>query len=521
MPFVRPKRGRNDVFLLLRRSLVARRVYLSLFWIVCLAISMSAQTPTFSKATQAGRDSRYHADLNHDGREDFVLPTQDGFAVQLSTGSGTYAPAVDYALPDGPAVDIALGNFVSSSGDIVAVNSSKHIYVFVNNGNGTFQLGPVIATSDGVWSVVAGDFNHDGHMDIAYGTLSNNAIHGLFGPATNGAFTVGPVTTVPDAGTLPSGGGLAVGDFDGDGKADLLAESCTPNCQAHVYYGDGTGHLPTQVSVGSGVPLGHLRVFDVDGDARSDLIGLPFTEDSVGNFTLFKYVQVFYGNASRTWSETRIATSLCGAGDDLNNVTVGDFNGDGIPDIVLKELSDCTDSFSTSFPQFLKILTGKGGGAFNPEQTIFQAGSQNRFFGPETLRAALHTKPDLTITQCTTVSACTPFDVSAFLNTSRGHFPSCNPPSGFTGIKVCAPLPGTTSSTTVGFHIGAVGQTNMRKVEVWVDGHKLGEQFSDALSKYAFFDRSFTLAAGSHNVTVFAAGWDNWLEDKSFSITVP
>ena len=257
------RRGRKDVLILLY-ALIPGHVYLSLIWIACLAISMSAQAPTFSKATQAGRDSRYHADLNHDGREDFVLPSQDGFAVQLSTGSGTYAPAVDYALPDGPAVDIALGNFVSSSGDIVAVNGSKHIYVFVNNGNGTFHLEPVIATSDGVWSVVPSDFNHDGNMDIAYGTVSNNAIHVLFGPATNGAFTVGPVTSVPDAGTLPSGGGLAVGDFDGDGKADLLAESCTPNCQAHVYYGDGTGHLPTQVSVGSGVPLGHLRVFDVD-----------------------------------------------------------------------------------------------------------------------------------------------------------------------------------------------------------------------------------------------------------------
>ncbi|MBV9625134.1 MAG: VCBS repeat-containing protein, partial [Acidobacteria bacterium] len=471
----------------------------------------SAQTLKFTQSSQAGINSRWHADLNKDGLEDQVLGTHDGFAVQLSTGNGTYAPAVDYALPDGPAVDLAIGNFLSSSGDIVVVNGSKNIYVFLNHGNGTYQLQPVISAADGVWSVVAGDFNHDGNMDIAYGTLSNNQIHVLFGPIRNGAFAVGPVTTVPDAGTLPSGAGLTVGDFDGDGKADLLAQSCTPNCQAHVYYGDGTGHFPTQVGAGSGVPLGHLRVFDLNGDAKSDLVGLPFTENSVGGFTLYKYIQVFYGNSARTWSETRIAARACTAGEQHDNLTVADFNGDGIPDLAFEEAATCNN------PTSLQVITGKGAGAFNPEQTLFQ--SALLFFRPEAIRAALNTRPDLELTSCTS-SGCQAFNIDVFLNMTSAAFPSCNPPNGFIGITVCGPAPGSTVSSPVSFHVGAAGQTNMRKVEVWVDGHKLGEQFTHAFSKYAFFDRSFPLAAGGHNVTVFAAGWDNWLEKSSFRINV-
>jgi hypothetical protein len=59
----------------------------------------------------------------------------------------------------------------------------------------------------------------------------------------------------------------------------------------------------------------------------------------------------------------------------------------------------------------------------------------------------------------------------------------------------------------------------MRKVEVWVDGNKRVEQ-SDGFSHYTYLNRSLSLRPGSHAVTVFAAGWDNWLESKSFTLDV-
>jgi hypothetical protein len=59
----------------------------------------------------------------------------------------------------------------------------------------------------------------------------------------------------------------------------------------------------------------------------------------------------------------------------------------------------------------------------------------------------------------------------------------------------------------------------MRKVEVWVDGHKVAEQL-DGFSNYTFMDRSVTVASGSHQVVIYASGWDNWLEKTSFSLNV-
>ena len=60
----------------------------------------------------------------------------------------------------------------------------------------------------------------------------------------------------------------------------------------------------------------------------------------------------------------------------------------------------------------------------------------------------------------------------------------------------------------------------MRKVEVWADGKKQAEQFAGAFSDYAFFNNSIALAAGSHKITVYAAGWDNSLQSKVFTLNV-
>jgi hypothetical protein len=82
---------------------------------------------------------------------------------------------------------------------------------------------------------------------------------------------------------------------------------------------------------------------------------------------------------------------------------------------------------------------------------------------------------------------------------------------------VCSPTGSPTSP--VAFHVGAAGQVPMRKVEVWVDGTKEVEQL-DGFSHYSFLDKSISLTPGSHKVTIFAAGWDNWLEEKTYTLSV-
>ena len=103
--------------------------------------------------------------------------------------------------------------------------------------------------------------------------------------------------------------------------------------------------------------------------------------------------------------------------------------------------------------------------------------------------------------------------------TSVGNFPTCVAPNAFEGINVCSPAAGATVTSPVSFKVGAAGQVPMRDVEVWIDGKKLGGQV-DGFSNYTFLNRSASFSKGTHNVGIFAAGWDQLLEKKTFTLKV-
>ena len=485
-----------------------------LLLILLIFVAAPANAVTFTTHTQAGKESRWHADFNEDGREDFVVPSPGGFDVVLSNGSGSYNAPVHYSLSSGNmAIDFAIGQFMGAA-DIIAIDGKTgNFFVFVGKTNGTFSPGQPFPIDVVPLGIVAGDYNHDGLMDFAYSYFdsSHNSFIGvLFGGG--GFFEAGPINPVAFVGD-----NLFVGDFDGDGKADLFTQSCGPNtCDNFVYYGDGTGHFPV-----TGVPpadnLAQYLPFDVNGDGKMDLIGLPFASPLSGD-VYFNHIAVLYGNAGRTWTLSSIPTSRCVNGADANKVTVADFNGDGIPDIAFEEVSNC----SASFPHFEVIKTGKGAGAFNSEQTFAQPGVPTANL--ETVRSVRNNKPDLSLTECTS-SSCSGHNIVSFMDSTSGAFPTCTAPSGFPplegpGIHVCSPAAGSTVSPTFGVHVGAVTQTPARKVEIFVDGKKIAEQRRGSFSHYTFMDKTITLSAGSHKITIFAAGWDNWLEKTAFTVNV-
>lgn len=83
------------------------------------------------------------------------------------------------------------------------------------------------------------------------------------------AFRFRIVTTTP-VGTTPSP--LAHGDFDGDGHTDLALGVVDPDALV-VLRGDGTGAFETVQTPASGLRLGALHAADVDADGRLDLVG--------------------------------------------------------------------------------------------------------------------------------------------------------------------------------------------------------------------------------------------------------
>lgn len=190
---------------------------------------------------------------------------------------------------------------------------------------------------DNIYSAVTGDFNGDGKLDIAFIGMKSTVyqtgeqlmdIAILLGDGAGRFQYLGPG---PDAGNFAIGP-LAVGDFNGDGHLDLALASpsdTTPGATPSrllLFFGDGTGHFTT-----TGYPLQaaghavHLAAGDLKGDGkRRDLVT---ADRDAGTVT--------------AWINSRDATGSFAAQPSfavpkVDGLAIGDLNGDTKGDLVLQ-----------------------------------------------------------------------------------------------------------------------------------------------------------------------------------------
>lgn len=453
-----------------------------------------------------------HADFNGDGREDLVLDgynssDQPVIQLYLSDQNGTYQAPVTL-----PASVDAVGDF-NHDGKLDFASfkdDSGNIDIYLGNGDGTFQSPKVMTVAPaGLQSLTAVDLNHDNKTDLV--TVSNT-------PTSSGGLMVMQIWLSNGDGTFTKGQTIdplnqqivqfsfaLAGDFDGDGKPDIaLVYSAGSPTTVQVWYGDGAGHLasPYQISDPDGYSDGPTLVADLNNDGRSDLVSVAGNAAENGVTTPVPALTVFSGNSNRSLTFTKIATDEC-----PSTVAVADFNGDGLNDLAYGE-SVCDQS---SPETNLVARAGQGGLSFGTEQTEYT--SPFLLYDPYVIRSTTGSKPDLVFTQ-----SGSDYNVELLSNTSSWSFPGCGL-SGFAeGVQVCSP--GGTAASPVQFSVAAAGPTPMRTAAVWADGKKVAEQLTHAFSSYSFLDASIPLASGSHTITVYGTGWDNTLQEKTFTLAV-
>jgi hypothetical protein len=197
-------------------------------------------------------------------------------------------------------------------------------------------LAPVSYPVDTEPSAVAvADFNGDGKPDLVtanspYGSdvsvLLGNG-DGTFQPARNFAAAPGPMVAL-----FPS---VAVGDFNGDGKPDIV-ETTYSGVSILLGNGDGTFQPPLAFQL----PLRQLplsvAVADLNGDGKPDLV-VTGTNSYLGPYAYAgpsgaNYVNVMLGNGDGTFSDA--STVKLPSVTLPQPVALADFNGDGKPDVV-------------------------------------------------------------------------------------------------------------------------------------------------------------------------------------------
>jgi hypothetical protein len=112
----------------------------------------------------------------------------------------------------------------------------------------------------------------------------------------------------------------------------------------------------------------------------------------------------------------------------------------------------------------------------------------------------------------------TPSYLTAELNqASNGYFGPCHYPKSGEGFNPC--VGGGVTGNTVLFSTSANSFGKLRKIELWVDGNKVSEQYH-TWDTHAYFDYSSTFSNGTHQATFYAADIDNRLQRYDFSFTV-
>jgi hypothetical protein len=286
-------------------------------------------------------------DFNKDGKLDLAISNYNGgnagsISVLLGNGDGTFQPKVDYSVGRGPVVVMASDFNKDGKLDLVTANDTgSSVSVLLGNGDGTFQAhSDYLAGSFPHWVAVA-DFNGDGYPDLVVTNEGSNNV-GIFLNNRDGTFQA--MKTYP---TALEPWSVSTGDFNKDGKQDL-AVTCYYDGDVCVLLGNGDGTFGPYTEYLAGNAPAAVVTADINRDGIPDLVTANYTSGNTGT------AGVLLGNGDGTFKPVINATAGLGP----NGVAVGDFNGDGIPDLVVANL----------IGNNISVLLGNGDGTFQAQQ---------------------------------------------------------------------------------------------------------------------------------------------------------
>ncbi len=285
-------------------------------------------------------------DWNEDGIVDIAAAinswggSSHEVGVLIGLGDGTFTPSGPFPCGSSFLYSICNGDFDDDGHLDLAVSAGfGYIHVLQGLGDGLFATGPVLVVGSHPYtlkSIACDDFNEDGHLDLAAAGSDTVAI---FLGAGDGSFTEGEL--IEDETYHHT---MAVGDIDGDGHLDLALGRHVEDVGYFftLLRGDGTGSFEETPFFQAGLYVSGLLLEDLNGDGALD----------AAMVSAYGYATVLLnrGDGALQWPYTSPV------GSEPNDVKIGDLNEDGILDVVT----------ANGASQDVSVLLGAGGGYLHP-----------------------------------------------------------------------------------------------------------------------------------------------------------
>ena len=304
------------------------------------------------------------ADLNNDRNPDIVVANagsdssdSGSITVLFGDGRGAFRPASGSPFPAGHLPnDIALADMNNDGHPdlIIANHQSPFLRVFLGDGRGSFHLAPGspvdVHSNPHPHGIAVADFNSDGKPDAATDSWGNNQIEILLGDGTGRLLTPG---TFFSTGHRPYER-LRTADFNHDGHPDIVTTNLDDSTVS-ILLGDGHGTLHN--AAGSPFPAGakpwEVAVGDLNQDGNSDLVIIPYQRDING--PIENAVTVLLGDGRGAFHPMPGSPLPLGDCRGPNSIATGDLGGNGLRSIVVA----CAES------RTLRIYRQAPAGTFN------------------------------------------------------------------------------------------------------------------------------------------------------------